>query len=75
MSKALLLTVQEAAEVLRLSRSKVYELVAAGVLPSLTIDRSRRIPADALPRWIEERARAERASNRDREGDAQNGQP
>lgn len=49
----LLLTVEETAETLKLSRSKVYEMLAARQLPSCTIGRARRIPADALRAWIE----------------------
>ena len=49
----LLYTAEEAAELLRLSRSRIYELLASGMLPSLTIGRSRRIPADALRAWVE----------------------
>ncbi|MHB2024235.1 MAG: helix-turn-helix domain-containing protein [Mycobacteriales bacterium] len=43
-----LLTVKEAATALGISRSKLYELLAAGTLPSLRIDRCRRIPARAV---------------------------
>ena len=40
----LLLTVPEAAEALAISRSKLYELLAAGVVASIRIDGSRHIP-------------------------------
>ena len=43
-----LLTVVEAAEHLRVSRSKLYELLAAGELPSVRIGRTRRIAMSAL---------------------------
>ena len=43
-----MLTVNEAAELLNLSRSKVYQLLAAGRLTSQKIDRTRRIPKRAL---------------------------
>jgi excisionase family DNA binding protein len=39
----LLLTVTEASEVLAISRSKLYELLNSGLLPSVHIGRSRRI--------------------------------
>jgi excisionase family DNA binding protein len=39
----LLLTISEATEVLAISRSKVYELLNSGHLPSVHIGRSRRI--------------------------------
>lgn len=49
----LLLRPSEAATLLGLGRSKVYELAAAGIIPSIRIDRSIRIPMDALQKWIE----------------------
>jgi excisionase family DNA binding protein len=42
-STKLLLTVSEAAALLSLGRSKTYELVRAGVIPSVRITGSRRI--------------------------------
>lgn len=47
----LLLRPHECAEVLGLCRSKVYELIASGTIPSITIGKSRRIPLDALRAW------------------------
>jgi excisionase family DNA binding protein len=51
MSK-LLLTVPEAAETLAISRSKLYELLAAGVVRSVRIDGSRRVPVEALETYV-----------------------
>jgi excisionase family DNA binding protein len=48
----LLLTVPEAAEALAISRSKLYELLAAGLVRSVRIDGSRRIPVEALELYI-----------------------
>lgn len=48
----LLLTVPEAAEALAISRSKLYELLASGVVASLRIDGSRRVPVAALNDYI-----------------------
>ena len=48
----LLLTVPEAAEALAISRSKLYELLTSGVVASIRIDRSRRIPLAALDEYI-----------------------
>ena len=48
----LLLTVPEAAEALAISRSKLYELLAAGVVASIRIDGSRRIPLAALETYM-----------------------
>ena len=54
MAGTLLLTVQEAAEELRLSRAKVAALVAAGIIPSLKVGRCRRISAERLRAWVEQ---------------------
>ena len=43
----------EAADVLGISRSKAYELVAAGQLPVLRVGQSMRIPADGLRAWVQ----------------------
>jgi excisionase family DNA binding protein len=48
----LLLTVPEAAKTLAISRSKVYELLAVGVIASVRIDGSRRIPVSALESYV-----------------------
>lgn len=47
-----LLTVSEAAAALAISRSKLYELLTAGTVPSIRIDGSRRIPVTALQGYI-----------------------
>jgi excisionase family DNA binding protein len=48
----LLLTVREAAEALAISRSKLYELIAAGLVRSVRIDGSRRVPVEALETYV-----------------------
>jgi excisionase family DNA binding protein len=48
----LLLTVPEAAEALAISRSKLYELLAAGLVRSVRIDGSRRVPVEALEIYV-----------------------
>lgn len=53
-----LLRVEEAAEYLAMSRARVYELMAAGEIRSVTIGRSRRIPLSALDDFVT-RLRAE----------------
>ena len=50
---AQLLTIGEAAKALRISRSKLYAHVLSGDIPSITLGRSRRIPAAGLATWIE----------------------
>lgn len=48
----LLLRVDEAAEALALSRTKVYELMASGELGSVKLGRARRVPAQALHEFV-----------------------
>jgi excisionase family DNA binding protein len=52
MTERLAYRVNEAAERLGISRSKAYELIAAGKLPSIKIGGSVRVPAEALKAWI-----------------------
>lgn len=54
-----LLKFDEAARLLHISRSRMYELVARGEVPGLfTFGRSRRISRTALERWIAEQVDA-----------------
>ncbi len=48
----LLLRPTEAAEVLGIGKSKVYELIAAGVLPSMRIGKCICVPTDELRKWV-----------------------
>jgi excisionase family DNA binding protein len=48
-----LLTVPELAALLRVSRSKTYELLNAGTIPSLKLGRARRIPRQSVVEFIE----------------------
>ena len=50
----LLLTVEEAAERLGIGRTLMFALVKDGEVESVQIGRLRRIPADALPRYLEQ---------------------
>ena len=52
----LLLRASEVAESLGIARSKTYELMASGDLPTVRIGRSVRVPATALEEWIEARS-------------------
>ena len=47
-----LLRVEEAAELLGISRSSVYNLISTEQLPSIRIAGCRRIPMDQLREWI-----------------------
>ncbi|MFC8173832.1 helix-turn-helix domain-containing protein [Streptomyces sp. NPDC057325] len=50
-----LLTVPEVMARLKLGRSTVYDLIRSRRLVSITIGRSRRIPADAVREFIDNR--------------------
>ena len=43
----------EAAEALGVSRSKAYELIASGEIPSVHVGGCLRVPLDALRAWID----------------------
>lgn len=51
------LKVPEVAEVLRIARSRAYELVGSGEIPSIRIGRSVRVSRKELDRWLEEQHR------------------
>ncbi len=52
MSDQLLYKPEEAAQVLGLGRSKVFQLMAAGSLESVVIGRSRRVPRESLLAFV-----------------------
>jgi excisionase family DNA binding protein len=60
-SARLLYRIPEAADQLGLSRSTLYELVAAGELRVVKIGRAVRIPAAELTDWVERQAAAAQA--------------
>lgn len=47
------LKVPEVAEFLRIGRSRAYELVGSGEIPSVRIGRSVRVSRRKLERWLE----------------------
>lgn len=49
-----LLTPEQAARVLGIGRSKVYELIIAGTLASVKIGACRRVPIDAVEAFVAE---------------------
>ena len=51
----LLLRIPEAAETLGLGRTKIYELIATGELPTIRVGRAVRISVSTLQKWVEER--------------------
>ncbi len=52
LSTPLLVRVEEAARILSLGRSKIYEMLESGDLPSVKCGKSRRIPLAALEQWV-----------------------
>lgn len=54
-----LLTVDEVAERLRLSRNTIYDLIHTHQIPHVRLGRKFRIPTQALERWIESASAAE----------------
>ncbi len=48
------LKVPEVARIIRVARSRAYELVAEGEIPSVRIGRSVRVSRRDLDRWLEE---------------------
>jgi excisionase family DNA binding protein len=58
----LLLTPEEAGLALGLGRSRTYNLLAAGKLPSIRVGRSVRIPAEALRAWVDQQTAKTKAT-------------
>ena len=51
----LLLRIPEAADTIGIGRTKIYELIATGELPTIRIGRAVRISVTTLQKWVEER--------------------
>jgi len=49
----ILLKAEQVCRIVNLGRSKVYELIAAREIPSISIGRSRRVLREDLMAWIE----------------------
>jgi excisionase family DNA binding protein len=49
---AVLLTVEEAAERLRIGRTSMYRLVSAGAIETVMVGRLRRVPAECLVDYV-----------------------
>ena len=58
----LLLTVEQAADLLQISRSHLYKLILRGEIPSLKIGRSRRLRRIDLGEWANTRTATEEPS-------------
>jgi excisionase family DNA binding protein len=59
-----LLTVEQAAAYAAISRSRMYELVAQGTIPSVKIGKSRRVPRAAVESWVAQMLAEQGASTR-----------
>ena len=51
----LLLRIPEVAETLGLGRTKIYEMIATGELPTIRFGRAVRVSVSTLQKWVEER--------------------
>lgn len=51
----------EVGEAIGVSRARAYELIAAGVIPSIRIGVSVRVPVEALRAWVAEQMAARAA--------------
>jgi len=51
----LLVKPMEAAQLIGVGRTRIYEMLASGEIPSIHIGRSVRIPTDKLRQWVEEK--------------------
>jgi excisionase family DNA binding protein len=58
MEAPLLLRIEQVRELTQLSRSKLYEEIAAGSLPAVHFGRSVRVRRQDLEQWIERQAAA-----------------
>jgi excisionase family DNA binding protein len=55
----LMLKPSEAAELLGIGRTKVYELIRANLIPHRRVGKSIRVPVTALKAWVERPEKAE----------------
>jgi excisionase family DNA binding protein len=63
MEMKLMMRPAEAAEAIGVSRSKAYELISRGEIPSVRVGGCVRVPVEALRQWIDKRL-AQRAEDR-----------
>lgn len=52
----LLLRPGEVAEILGICRTKTYDMISAGTIPSIKLGKSIRVPAETLRAWIDQQA-------------------
>ena len=61
-AEPLLLRIEQVANMLSLGRSKTYELIQRGELPSVHLGRCVRVPSAALRRWLDAREAGDRSA-------------
>ncbi|MEV8145272.1 helix-turn-helix domain-containing protein [Specibacter sp. NPDC078709] len=66
------LTVQEVAELMRVSKMTIYRMVHAGELPAVRFGRSYRVPANAVESFLKD-AVVDRTTTQGPSGSAQTG--
>jgi excisionase family DNA binding protein len=64
MEVPLLLRIAQAQQLIGLGRTKTYELVEAGEIPSIRVGRSRLIRYSALIQWIQKKLTSESVQQR-----------
>jgi excisionase family DNA binding protein len=72
-----LLRVSEVARIIGFGRSKTYEMIRAGEIPSLDIDGNIRVPRSSLQAWLENKINSAanlRPPNRTRSDDTATGE-
>ena len=57
-AERLAVTVEEAAHMLGLSRSKLYPMISSGEIPSFKVGRARRVPVWAVESFMERQLQA-----------------
>jgi excisionase family DNA binding protein len=65
MPEKLLLTPEEAFQVLSVGRAKGFQMISSGELPSIKVGRLRRVPIDQLRAWVEKRTQEQTAGQED----------
>jgi excisionase family DNA binding protein len=58
----ILLKPAEVAEMLGVGRTKAYELINSGRLPTVVVGTSIRVPVEALERWVRENTKVDDAA-------------
>ena len=64
MGERLLYRISEAADILGISRSTLYRLIASGELATIRVGAAPRIPAKVLERFVDQAVRNVRIDNR-----------